>query len=151
MVLFKLNGVYSKLYLHDDKIVIKRKGTLSKLTQWLFKCNKSIYLTQISSIKVREGTTFINGYIQFTLTGGNQNTKEIINATKDKNSIIFAKSNNKLVEEIKLKIEEIKQPMEDLLKLQSGSEEIIKYKELLDQKIITEEEFAIKKNELSNL
>lgn len=42
----------------------------------------------------------------------------------------------------------IKQPMESLTEQQSITDEIMKYKELLDERIITEEEFFIKEKEL---
>jgi len=62
MILLELNGIYRHLYLYDDKIVIKRKVILIKLIQYFFNIDKSIYLTKISRIKVKEGTTLINGY-----------------------------------------------------------------------------------------
>lgn len=43
----------------------------------------------------------------------------------------------------------IKQPMETLTEQQSVKDEIMKYKELLDEGIITEGEFFIKEKELS--
>lgn len=151
-LLFTLNGVNGQLELYEDKVVIKRRGALAKMTQGFFKGDKSLYLTQISGIQTKKGTSFTNGYIQFTLSGGNENMRGILNATKDENSVMFAKKNNELVEEIKLKIEEIKQSNQSPTKQQlSGADEIIKYKNLLDSGTITQEEFEVKKKQLLNI
>jgi len=149
MVLFELNGVNGQIELHEDKVVIKRKGALSKMTQGFFKGDKSIYLTQISGIQMKMGTSLTSGYIQFTLSGGNENTRGIFKATQDENTLMFAKKNNELAEKIKLKIEEIKQTIQSPVQQQlSGADEIMKYKELLEKGIITEEEFKKKKEQI---
>jgi hypothetical protein len=149
-ILFRLDGVNGQLELYPDKLIIKRKGVLAKVTQGFFKGDKTIYLRQISSIQVKPGTAFTNGYIQFTLAGGNENTKGLFNATQDENTVMFAKKHNQLVEQIKAKIEELQNtatvagtPVQA-----SAAEEIKKFKELLDQGIITQEEFDKKKKQL---
>lgn len=116
MVLFQLSGLNGQLYLYDDKVIIKKKGKIAKLIQRYFNGGRSFYLTEISSIQVREATTLINGYIQFTLMDGYENKEWIMKSTKNENSLIFSKKNNELVAKIKLKIEEIKQPMQNLIK-----------------------------------
>ena len=152
--LMELNGVNGQLELYEDKIVIKRKGALSKLTQGFFKGDKSIYLSQISGIQVKPGSWATNGYIQFTLSGSNENTRGIFDATKDENSVIFAKKHNELVIRIKDKIEELKTSLNKsgaVINSLSPADEIKKYKELQDDGIITEEEFNKKKKDLLEL
>ncbi|HYF83339.1 MAG TPA: DUF4429 domain-containing protein [Clostridia bacterium] len=152
--LMELKGINGQLELYEDKIVMKRKGALSKLTQGFFKGDKSIYLSQISEIQVKPGTWATNGYIQFTLSGGNENTKGIFDATKDENAVIFSKKDNDLVSRIKDKIEELKTSLNKtgtVINSLSPADEIKKYKELLDDGIITEEEFNKKKKDLLGL
>ena len=55
---------------------------------------------------------------------------------------------NELATIIKLKIEEINQPIGCFMVQQSVIDEIKKYKELLEEGIITEKEFTIKENEI---
>lgn len=149
-VLMTLNGVNGQLELHEDKVVIKRKGLLAKMSQGLFKGDKSIYLKQISGIQVKHGTSITNGYIQFTISGGSESTKGLVSASRDENSVLFRKKDNETVDKIKAKIEELQQRAAAGAVVQevSAAEEIKKYKELLDQGIITESEFEQKKKQL---
>lgn len=152
-VLLTLSGVNGQLELYGDKIIIKRKGALAKMTQGFFKGDKSIYLKQISGIQIKPAGTFTNGYIQFTIPGGNENIKGITSATKDENSVFFAKKDNELVNNIKAKIEELQGAITNNQAVNpiSAADEIKKYKELLNEGIITEGEFEQKKKQLLNL
>jgi hypothetical protein len=153
-VLMQLNGVNGQLELYEDKILIKRKGVLSKMTQGFFKGDKSIYLAQISGIQVKPGTWATNGYIQFTLSGGNENTKGIFDATRDENAVIFTRKYNDLVNRIKDRIEELKMSLSKpgaAINPISPADEIKKYKELLNDNVITAEEFNKKKEDLLRL
>jgi len=42
--LFELKGVNGQLELYNDKVIIRRKGFVSKMTQGFFKGDKTIYL-----------------------------------------------------------------------------------------------------------
>lgn len=150
-MIMELNGVNGQIELYQDQIIIKRKGVISKLSQGFFKGDKTIYLTQISSIQVKPGSMITNGYIQFSLSGGNESTKGIMKATKDENTVMFAKKDNDLVNKIKAEIEQIKNLSQQHPKAEvSAADEIRKYKQLFDDGIISEEEFNLKKRELLN-
>lgn len=150
-LLFELKGVNGQLELYSDKIIIKRKGVLSKMTQGFFKGDKTIYLDQISGIQVKPGTIFTNGYIQFTVPGGIESKKGLFDATTDENTVFFKKKDNELVNNIKIKIEELKSVSKSPAGQLSAADEIRKYKELLDSGIISSEEFEQKKKQLLNL
>lgn len=105
--LSELKGVNGILELYENKIVIKRKGITAKMTQGFFKGDKTIYLKQITGIEVKPGGLLLSGYIQFTIPGGNEAKKGIVQAQNDENTLMFAKKNNELVYEIKNKIEEL--------------------------------------------
>ena len=138
-----LNGVNGQLELYLNKVVIKRKGVLAKMTQGFFKGDKEIYIKQLSGIQVKMGTSLTNGYIQFTLAGGNENTKGLLNATQDENSLVFSKKDNKTVNLIKGKIEDFMSAGSNpkISDASSAVDEIKKFKELFDAGILTEEEF----------
>lgn len=145
-VLLELPGVNGQLQLYEDKVIISRKGVLSKLTQGFFKGDKTIYLTQISGMQVKPGSMLTNGYIQFTLSGGNENTNGLLKATQDENTVMFAQKHNELVAKIKDKIEQLKRQGNG--SSISSADEIRKYKQLLDEGIISNEEFEAKKAQL---
>ena len=152
-LLFELKGVNGQLELFADRILIKRKGMLSKLTQGFFKGDKTIYIDQITGIQVKPGTMLTNGYIQFTLPGGIESKKGIFDATKDENTVMFAKKYNDLVEKIKTKVEELRSATRANggINQLSSVDEIRKFKELLNEGIITQDQFEQKKKELLGL
>lgn len=146
-------GVNGQLLLYEDRVVIKRDGLLSKVSVGFFKGNKTLYLNQISGIQVRPAGFLTNGYIQFTVPGGNESTKGILDATKDENTVTFSRVDNPEVERIKAKIEELQRSMRDggntvVQSAPSAADEIKKFKELLDQGIINENEYEAKKKQL---
>lgn len=147
-----LNGVNGQLELYIDKVIIKRKGVVAKITQGFFKGDKTIYLKQITGIQIKPGGILLNGYIQFTLPGGIENKKGIVDATKDENTVIFTKKYNEEVSIIKTKIEEYQSltPTAQQINQLSSADEIRKYKTLFDDGLITEDEFNTKRNQLLN-
>lgn len=146
-MLMELKGVNGQLELYEDKVIIKRKGALAKLTHGFTKGEKSIYIRQITGIDFKPGGNLVNGYIQFTVPGGNEKVRGAFEAAQDENSIMFRKKDNDVARQIKEKIEEIQQRGSNNTSV-SGADEIKKYKELLDEGIITEEEFNKKKKEI---
>jgi len=152
-LLYELKGINGQLELYEDKIIIKRKGALSKMTQGFFKGDKTIYINQITGIQVKPGTLWTNGYIQITVPGGIESKKGLLDAIQDENSVMFTGKNNELVNQIKSKIEELmsRQRTGSIINQLSPTDEIRKYKELLDDGVITQEEFEQKKKQLLGL
>lgn len=150
-MIMKLNGINGQIELYNDKVIVKRKGGVAKLTQGFTKGEKSIYLDQIAGIQLKLGGNLVNGYFQFTLPGGNEKSKGALEATMDENSVMFRKKYNDIALSMKEKIEELKQGKQIGPNKISGADEILKYKELLDSGIISEEEFGKKKKEILNI
>lgn len=152
-LLFNLNGINGQLEVYDNRIIIKRKGVLSKLAQGFFKGDKEILISKISAIQVKLGTTLTNGYIQFTLSGANENTKGILSATTDENTVMFDKKHNdeviKIKECIYTLIDKDANP-NNFITNDSIADELIKLKKLLDEGILSEEEFQVEKNKILN-
>jgi len=85
-------------------------------------------------------------------TWGLESKKGLFDATQDENTVIFSKKNNELVDQIKSKIEElISRQHTGYINQLSPADEIRKYKELLDDGLITQEEFEKKKKQLLGL
>jgi len=148
---YELKGINGQLELYEDKIIIRRKGALAKMTQGFFKGDKTNYINQITGIQVKPGTLWTNGYIQITVPGGIESKKGLLDdATLDENTVAFTSKDNELVNQIKSKIEELmsQQRMGHIINQSSPADEIRKYKELLDDGVITQEEFEQKKKQL---
>lgn len=148
---FVFNGYNGQLYVYEKKIVIKRKGILPALYQGL-KGEKTIPMSEIKSIQVKKaGLT--SGFIQFGISGAIENQHGAKAAKYDENSISFSNLNlNKEVEQIKAYIErlivEAKNRQQIVQSTFSSADELLKYKSLLDDGVITQDEFEAKKRQL---
>ena len=82
--------------------------------------------------------------------GSQESKKGVFAATQDENTVMFVKKEQKMADEIKEYIEGFlaNKGKSQVAATISGADEILKYKELLDQGIITEEEFQEKKKQL---
>ncbi|BAU27591.1 uncharacterized protein DUF4429 [Aneurinibacillus soli] len=143
-------GVNGQIEVTQNKVIIKRKGMLAKMTQGL-KGDKEILIKQITSIQFKAPGTFTNGYMQFAFSGGSENKGGLFDATKDENTVMFNKKQQPDFEKIKALIEE---KMEEATTAATPSapidtaEQIKKFAELRDAGILTEEEFQTKKKQL---
>lgn len=135
----------------DDSISIIRKGFINLVNQGI-KGEKTIPFKNISAVQLKK-PGMSNGYIQFTLLGGNESRGGILAATKDENTVMFTKKNWNEMENLKKYIEKQQSILDNNSKETqiSSADEIKKYKELLDEGIINQEEFDFKKKELLGL
>lgn len=142
-----------------DRITIKRKGIISFANHGL-KGEKTIMLKQISAIQLKE-TGITNGYLQFILIGSQESKGGLNAALKDENSIVFGGSfNDKLLNknarEIKNYIEHFNSSNSDnkiinnVIKNDDKYDKLKKVKELLDNDIISQEEFNREKEKILN-
>ncbi|OHX39199.1 SHOCT domain-containing protein [Cytobacillus oceanisediminis] len=145
------NGVNGQLELTGNKIIIKRKGMMAKMSQGL-KGDKEILIKQISSIQIKKAGALTNGYIQFSFSGGKENKGGLFDATKDENTIMFNKKQMPDFEKLKLAIEEKIDQLSNTSSINVGqidvADQIKKLAELRDSGIITEDEFNGKKKQL---
>ncbi|MEK5390231.1 DUF4429 domain-containing protein [Margalitia sp. FSL K6-0131] len=129
---------------------IKRKGFMNLANHGL-DGEKTLDINNITGVQLKKaGLT--SGYIQFLVMGSRESKGGVFAATKDENTVMFVKKEQLMAEEIKAYVENI------LANKNSGTvqvnqkidtaEELRKFKALLDDGIITEEEFAAKKKEL---
>ncbi|KRL56628.1 DUF4429 domain-containing protein [Furfurilactobacillus rossiae] len=133
--------------LTDNAIVITRKGMINAINQGL-KGAKTIPLKSITAVQIKKpGLT--NGYIQFTIPGGNESHGGVLNATHDENTVMFSGHYFKQMQELKETVEQI--IFADSSSSDSfvdAADQIRKMKYLLDDGIITEDEFNEKKKQL---
>ena len=153
------NGI---LRVYEDRVVISRSTAMGFISQGL-KGEKTFFYNDLSSIEYRKPSIFANGYIKFITAGTRENTQSIRKigwateeALKDSNTLILRafnkevpKQSEELYNYILQRISECKLVSANSASI-SSADEILKFKKLLDQGIITQEEFEKKKKELLN-
>lgn len=149
------NGI---LKVYEDKVVISRNTFGGFISQSL-KGDRTFFYSDLTGIEYRKPTIMGNGYIKF-ISAGTQETNQGIgklgmttaNAIKDPNTLIlkaFNKEIPKKSEEIyNYILEKIHKEKASNTNSISNADEIMKFKQLLDQGIISQEEFEKKKQEL---
>ena len=142
----KSNGKYT-IEVDANCIKVAQKGFMNMMNKGL-SGTKTYPFSSLSSIQFKEpGIT--TGYLQFILTGSIENKRGVSGAVKDENSILFSKKELPLILELKEYVEyKINNKIANNSTAISGADEILKYKELLDQGILTQEEFDAKKKQL---
>lgn len=142
------------LVVSDSSITITRKGILNTLNHGL-KGEKTIPFKNITAIQLKE-PGFTNGYLQFSVLGGNESKGGINAAVSDENTIMFIKKDLEIIKKLKRFIEKRQEEIaNDSVTINnnqplSQAEQIKEFKELLDLGIITRDEFEKKKVQILN-
>lgn len=148
---YTMKGAYDLLEVYEDSLSITPKGIAGFLNKGL-KGTKTIQFTAITAIQFKKaGLT--NGYLQFTLPGGNEFRGGVLNASSDENTFAFynLRDSNVIAAEIKDYIEgrikELRQPTTTAISI-SLSDELEKLAQLKANGALTDEEFQLAKNKL---
>lgn len=128
--------------LEDDSITIQKHGHFQKL-----KGANRIPFSSISSMQYREAKLSVNGMLRFTITGNST----LHGLLADDNSILFVKKNAAEVEAIRNFIQNKISSKNEISSSDNVTEEIRKFKALLDDGIISKQEFEEKKKQLLGL
>lgn len=136
----------------DYGINITRKGVLNAVNIGLTG-GKTIPFSSITAVQLKKaGLT--NGYIQFSILGGNEQKGGVIAATKDENTIMYSKKYEPIAIELKNIVENHIYSSTEVPKNNNQKdplEQIQVLKKLLDSDVITQNEFDQKKKQLLNL
>jgi hypothetical protein len=143
------DGHNGQIEVLDDRIVVSRKGVLGFLTQGL-KGDKMIPFASITAVQFKTASAFFNGYIQFTVRGGNESRGGIASAGTDENSVMF-RAGSQAEEFARLKAIVEAKISSGPARHVSAADEVEKFAALRDRRIITEEEFQQKKRTLLGL
>lgn len=143
--------VYGLLEVYSDKLTITpAKGVLGWLTKGL-KGTKTIPFESITAIQLKECGPIFNGYIQFTIHGGNESKGGVSDALSDENTFMFSRENNALAIKIKEYVEsetsKLRRPQTAAVSI-NLSDEIQKLASLKEQGILSDEEFQAAKKKL---
>ena len=143
--------------LGNGTLTISRPGVMSKLSHG-FSGEKTILFNQISAIQIKKAG-IARGYIQFVLSGTKEARSGVIFGEKDENIVYFAstfnnKKTNNAAEEIKRTIEQYNlnnNKSNTIIKEDDKYDKLAKLKKLLDDNVITRDEFEIEKAKLLKL
>ena len=103
-ILLEAKGVNGQVELSANKITIKRKGVMARLSQGM-KGDKDIFIKHITSIQFKKATNLTNGYLQFSIMGGSEVKGGLTQAASDENTVMFKKSQQHRFEQLKAMIE----------------------------------------------
>lgn len=151
MSVFKLTGVNSELEVFEDKLTITPKGVSGFLSHGV-KGVKTIPFRSITAIQFKEAG-LMSGYLQFTLSGGQESKKGIMSAASDENTFMYAqKRDNAAIEEVKNYIESrtgsVRPPAQSAPSAIGVADELVKLAGLRDQGVLSEAEFQDAKAKL---
>ncbi len=148
-MLYKFKGSNGKIELYENKIVIIRNA-FSTFPRGA----KEIYIKKLTGVQIKKpGLTA--GYIQFIFSGSKEiKSSKIMDSAYDENTVIFQSNGYQNALVLKQKIEELINKPNEARNQQtstqpiSQTDELLKFKQLLDSGAITEEEFQTQKNKI---
>ena len=147
----------STITLKDDKIVIHRQGICSFLNHGL-KGDKTINIRSITGTQYK-ACGIANGYLQFIIMGSQETKGGLSAAQKDENTVVWAhKKCNKLAQEIIQYIEKYNSLGNNNTgnvyninnKQDDKYDKLDKIKRLLNDGVLTQEEFQEEKTKILN-
>ena len=145
-----VSGGNGQIDFDGKRVKIMRKGLLAMATQGL-KGEKVIPIANIISVQFKLPGFLANGFIQFATASG-EASKGLMEATSDENTVFFEKKEieqfTNLRDAVELAIESLSSNQAQASSNPSVADEILKLKCLLDQGILTEEEFQQAKRNL---
>jgi Domain of unknown function (DUF4429)/Short C-terminal domain len=151
----EVKGHNGTVRLDDDYVTILRKGFLARAS--IGKGEKRIAISHITAVQFKAAGPLVNGFIQFTIGGGNEarsrSGRQTTQAGKDENSVIFTRSQARAFEGLRDAIEEAiaarHRPTQAATTASATiPEQIGQLATLRDSGAITTDEFEAKKREL---
>ena len=155
----EVKGFNGTVRFDGEMITISRKGLLARSS--VGKGEKHIPLGQLTAVQFKPAGPLVNGFIQFTVGGGNEKQSrfgdQTFDAVKDENSVIFHFRQRKQFEDLKDAVQTALAGRERSTKHEPAPEsaqasdiptQIKQLAELRDSGHLTGDEFQAKKAEL---
>ena len=149
-------GYNANLYIYEDRIVIEGKGFNKGIGE------KTIPITSVSAVQLVPSTLLINGCISFNVLGESASTRAGIGSSyytraSENTIIVKSRKDDAILKKIKQFVEKTKYELTSaksttvIQQMTSQADELKSFKELLDQGIISQEEFDAKKKQILGL
>lgn len=149
---FIFEGLQDWLEVYSDYLTITPKGALGLLNKGL-KGTKDIPYASITAVQLREATSFLNGFIQFSILGGNESRGGLRSAHQDENTVMFARAAEntkvkKIKEYVDLATRRLREPKPVAKAADGIACELQRLVTLKEQGVLTDEEFQQAKRKL---
>ncbi len=148
-VLLECSGVNGQIELLEDRVRIKRRGLMA-FSSHPWAGEKEILLSEITAIQFKRATWIASGYIQFMYPGGSE-TKGFHKTVSDENAVMFWPGKNDEFAELRDAIDARRQEMRTSKTPGDEVAALEKLAELHEAGILTDAEFAAKKNQILGL
>lgn len=159
--LMSIKGNDGRLIVFENYVYFERKSIIGHLDTIFSGSNKSYYnekkipYEMINGVEWNKASTWRNGYISLAVEGEIKNENGLKGAVKNATSIIFfPKSNDDATKCVDFITEKIKNQTLETKNAahMNQADELIKFKKMFDEGIITEEEFnKVKEKIINNL
>lgn len=141
-LLHRLTTINEKLEVYEDRIVITKLEKMHVLTK--DEVNQKVtHIKDITSVQFKEAAFLRLGYLQFSMPGSLRETNE--------NTISFPEHKNQIAKKIKNTAERLiaeSSKGTTVVNKLSEADELKKFKQLMDEGIISQEEYEIKKKQI---
>jgi hypothetical protein len=113
---------------------------------------KRINISDLTAIQFKEPAGASIGFMQFTFPGSGESKRGVVDAINDENSVPVSPQNLEVaraaVNYIEQRRVELRNTGGVVVQQVSAADEIVKFKNLLDMGVISQEEFDVKKNQI---
>ncbi|MDH1883946.1 SHOCT domain-containing protein [Empedobacter sp. GD03797] len=151
MEIFTATGRSGSVELFEDRVIIKKR--FGGLQRKFISGDIEIYLDSIKNLNFKNANSLTYGFIQFETA---ENSKKLSKGSlmmgpTDEFSVIFTKSQQNEFDNLKSKINQLRNKPKSVIQETSSADELLKFAELRDKGIITNDEFEVKKKQLLGL
>lgn len=159
--IFEVESVTGQVMnVYEDRIELTQNGVIGLLTQGL-QGTKTYFFSDITTIQFKN-CGWTSGFFEFTFAGSIDGRGGAWGGMNNDNRFTFGKPTIKGAKALAVEMEKVNTYLQEQVRLAkkepaqtianiSPADEIVKYKALLDQGVITQEEFEIKKKQLLGL
>ncbi|WP_411503498.1 SHOCT domain-containing protein [Brevibacillus centrosporus] len=149
--IFEAQGVNGSLIIYPNRILISRQSSFLAKSSRLY--DKEITIKSVSAIQLKEPSMFLNGFIQFSFSGGKESKGGAFDAAKDENSIVINKKQLDSFKKAKDIIYDLMSNADSSAQQEAAAsddslDQLEKLAALRDKNIISEEEFNAKKKQI---
>jgi hypothetical protein len=145
--MIEVKGRNGQVRFDGQYVTITRKGFVARTT--VGKGEKRLHIGQITAVQWKPAGWAVNGFIQFTVPGGNEQRSsfgsQTVSAVQDENSVMFTKKQQPGFERLRTAIDEaVAQqhvPQAAVSSQDSTADELAKLAALRDQGVITDADF----------
>jgi hypothetical protein len=105
--MIEVKGHSGQIQFDGQYVTITRKGFFARAT--IGKGEKRLHISQVSAVQWKPAGPLVNGFIQFTVPGGNERRSsfgsQTTSAAQDENSVIFTKKQQPEFEKLRAAID----------------------------------------------